>query len=164
MSKAQETSTKTESGATGTMMAHRRWPFEDLLTGWPLTDVFAHEWNDLLERTGSFIRIEETQHDGDLVVRAELPGINPDKDVKVTLDGDMLTIHAERRDERHEEEGGTRRTEFHYGTATRRLRVPSGTDPSAVKATYKDGILEVHVPMPKAEPTAREITVERSGS
>lgn len=143
-------------------LAQRLRAFEDMRFGWPFTEMFAHEWSDLLERTGSLIRIERTMRDGDIVLRAEIPGVDPDKDVQVMLENDLLTIHAVRRDERTEEEAGTRRSEFHYGEATRRMRVPAGTDPDAITATYKDGILEVRVHAPKAVQAERQITVKRA--
>ena len=150
--------------APGSALAQRLRAFEDFRMGWPLGDLLSHELSDLMERTTGMIRVEESTEGGFLVVRAELPGIDPDKDVHVTLEDDVLTISAERRDERTEENEGNRRTEFHYGSMTRRLRVPRGIDPETIAATYQDGILEVRVPAPAPTAETREIAVHRAGS
>jgi HSP20 family protein len=99
-----------------------------------------------------------------MVVRAELPGVDPEKDVTVSLDGDVLTIHAVRRDERREQaKGGGQLSEFRYGESVRTMRIPSGADPDAVDASYTDGILEVRLPIPRSSDKPRRIAVKRDG-
>jgi HSP20 family protein len=142
---------------------HRWNPLESLQRGWLLPDML-HEWSDLMERGMGLIRIERTTEDGQLVVRAELPGVDPDRDVKVSLVGDVLSIEAERRDERHTEAEGMSHSEFHYGRLTRALRLPSHVDPAAVRAAYKDGILEIRVPVPEDKPSGHQIPVQREQS
>jgi len=90
-----------------------------------------------------FVRVEDFERDGTYVVRAELPGVDPDQDIEVSLEGDYLTI----RGERHEEIREKNRSEFRYGSFSRSLRMPPGADASTVQATYRDGILEVVVPL-----------------
>ena len=90
-----------------------------------------------------FVRVEDFIRNGSYVVRAELPGVDPDKDIELTVEGDYLTIHGERREETHEKN----RSEFRYGSFSRSLRMPAGVEAGAIKATYDDGILEVVVPM-----------------
>jgi len=70
-----------------------------------------------------------------------VPGIDPDKDVKITIDNGFLTIRAERLEEK--KEGG--RSEFRYGSFIRSATLPTGADPDDVTATYGDSILEVRV-------------------
>lgn len=164
MPKTAARPTKAAKPAQGSALTHRLRSLEDFRMGWPLADLLRDEWADLMERTTGLIRVEEAREDGNIVVRAELPGIDPDKDVHVTLEDDVLTIHAERRDERSEESEGTRRTEFHYGSMTRRLHVPRGIDPEAIEATYRDGILTVRVPAPTPQAETREIAVHRAES
>jgi HSP20 family protein len=106
------------------------------------------------------IRVEEYAKDGRYVIRAELPGVDPDKDVKVHVDEGILTIQAERREE-HREQG---RSEFRYGTFTRRLPLPPGADEAQVRARYEAGILEVTVPMGERQREVREIPVQRGGT
>lgn len=122
----------------------------------PLTDVF-----DWLETTGPFravlsdgyIPVEEYVDDGHYVVRADLPGIDPDKDVEVSIADDSLTIHGERRGEEHDKY----RSEMHYGSFTRRLRLPHGCRAEDVKASYDSGVLTVSMPM--AEPESAPVHV-----
>jgi len=106
-----------------------------------------------------FVRVEDFERDGSYVVRAELPGVDPDKDIEVSLEGDYLTIHGERREEIREKN----RSEFRYGSFSRSLRMPPGADTSAVQATYRDGILEVVVPLAEERPQT-QIPVVRTDS
>jgi HSP20 family molecular chaperone IbpA len=96
------------------------------------------------------MRCEEYTEPGRLVVRAELPGVDPDSDIEVTIEGDLLRIQAHRREEHKER----RRTEFFYGEMVRTLMLPAGTDEKAITASYKDGVLEVIVPVPEATEAA----------
>jgi len=93
------------------------------------------------------IRADEFTEDGTLVVKVEIAGIAPEKDVEVTLDGDMLHIGAQRREEEETKDRDYTRRELRYGAFHRDLLVPAGTTEADVKASYKDGILEVRVPM-----------------
>ena len=107
------------------------------------------------------IRVEEFHENGTLVVRAELPGIDPDKDVELTVSDGMLHIAAERREEDKSEDQGYLRHELRYGSFTRSLPFPKGVTEADVTAAYKDGILEIRVPAPTPEPS-RKIPVTRS--
>jgi len=93
------------------------------------------------------MRIEETRENGNLVIRAELPGINAEKDVDISLLGNVLTIQAERREKREDKDAGVYRSEFRYGSFARQLSLPRGCSLDDVKASYENGILEVKVPM-----------------
>jgi HSP20 family protein len=95
---------------------------------------------------GEPLRIEQELTDDTLVIRAEMPGIDPDKDVEITVSGGLLRIHAERKSETKEEHAGRTRSEFRYGSFERTVRVPEDVNVDDVKASYKDGILEVRVP------------------
>jgi HSP20 family protein len=94
------------------------------------------------------MRIEERMRDGTLVIRAELPGIDPDKDVEIDVTDDRLTIHAERKTEETENKEGRVRSEFRSGSLDRTVALPKGTRLGDIAASYKDGILEVVVPLP----------------
>jgi HSP20 family molecular chaperone IbpA len=100
--------------------------------------------------TERIMRCEEYGEPGRVVVRAELPGIDPEKDVEVTVEHGVLRIQAHRREEHKDR----RRSEFFYGEMVRTMVLPPGTDEGAVTATYRDGILEVVVPVPEPNPTA----------
>lgn len=101
------------------------------------------------------IRVEDYVEDDQYVLRAELPGIDADNDIEITVDSGVPTLEAERREEKE----GTR-SEFRYGAFTRSVTLPAGADQDAITATYGDGILEVRVGIkaPK-EPEAKHITV-----
>ena len=105
----------------------------------------------LLELDGDqeWLRVEEF-HDGDtLVVRAELPDIDPDKDVDVMVGDGMVRIHAKREQKSEKKQKRGYRSEFRYGEFEREIMVPQSATPEDVKATYSNGILEVRIPCPE---------------
>ena len=118
------------------------------LSEWFNTPDFGR-WFDVRPFFGRFerMRLEQELKDDTLVVRAEIPGIDPDKDVEITLDEGVLRIKAERRSETKEEKEGSYFSEFRYGSFERAVRVPHEMVMDDVKASYKDGILEVEVPL-----------------
>lgn len=106
---------------------------------------------------GSFIRVENFTEDDHAVIRAEIPGVDPNRDIKLEVQDDFLTIAAERREEKHDRQ----HSEFRYGAFSRTVRLPQHTDPDEVSATYKDGILEVHFPVSRPSSGPRPIPVQR---
>jgi HSP20 family protein len=92
------------------------------------------------------LRVEEELTDETLVIRAEMPGLDPDKDIEITIGDGVLHLKAERKTEAREEVKGRVRSEFHYGSFDRIVRVPKDIVVEDVVAVYKDGILEVRVP------------------
>jgi len=84
----------------------------------------------------------------ELVAKVELPGMKKEE-IEVSVVGDTLTLKGERKRESEVKEENFYRMERSYGTFQRSLTLPNPVDASKVKATYKDGILEVRVP--KAE-------------
>ena len=90
--------------------------------------------------------VEQELQDDTLVVRAVVPGIDPDKDVEITLDHGVLRIKAELRRETTEKREGSFSVDFRYGSFDRAIRVPSETVMRDVKTSYKDGVLEVRCP------------------
>ena len=99
------------------------------------------------------IRVDEYRDDDVQVIRAELPGIDPDKDVQLTVTNGMLRINAERRTEEQTEEKGVIRREMRYGSFTRSLPLAEGATDDDIDASYKNGVLEIRVPV--AQPAAR---------
>ncbi|MGH2655538.1 MAG: Hsp20/alpha crystallin family protein [Actinomycetota bacterium] len=99
--------------------------------------------------------------DGDLVVKAELPGIDPDKDVEVTLAKGELIIRGERKRTEEVKEKDFYRAEASYGAFDRHVPVPEGTKEADIKADYRDGVLEVMVRGAAAveAPTGKSIPV-----
>jgi HSP20 family protein len=98
-------------------------------------------------------RVDTFIKDDNLVVRADLPGVDP-KEVDISLEGNILTVRGERKAEK--EDASYR--EVSYGRFERRVRVPNGTDPEKIAAKYTNGVLEVSVPLPK--PVTRKVPVE----
>ena len=95
------------------------------------------------------IRVDEYQQGDTLVVRAELAGIDPDKDVELAVSDGVLRINAHRRLEEKTEDKGYLRHELRYGSFTRALPLPEGVSDSDITATYRDGILEIRIPLPE---------------
>ncbi|BAS12503.1 alpha-crystallin [Arthrobacter sp. Hiyo8] len=111
----------------------------------------------------SGIRVEQLVEGTTLVVRAELPGIDPEKDVEITLGDGFLEIRAERQEKEEQKDKGSYRTEFRYGSFVRRLPVPDTIQKDDVSASYKDGVLEVRAPIPeRVQPSsAHKIPITR---
>jgi HSP20 family protein len=107
------------------------------------------------------IPIDEYREEGALVVRAELPGIDPEKDVELTITDHMLHIEAERREEEQVKEKGYVRHEVRCGSFSRTLPLPQSVTEADITANYKDGMLEIRIPTPKAEP-ARKIPIGKT--
>lgn len=101
------------------------------------------------------VRVEDFIEDGTYVLRAEIPGIDPDRDVEVTLADGRLNIHGERREERKDRN----RQEFQYGAFSRCVSMPQGLDPSHIHASYVDGVLEVRVPAATAGTAAPPVKI-----
>ena len=125
-------------------------------------------WSDLLDwveqfspatfRTAPYavaLRAEEYLEDGRYVLRVEAPGVDPDKDVDITVTDDVLTIRVERR----EEIKADKRSEFRYGAFERRATFPAHVRKDDVTASYRDGILEVSVGLDETRPEPRRIPV-----
>lgn len=106
--------------------------------------------------TGQVFRLEETIRDNCRVIRAELPGLDPEKDIEVTVDGQVLTIRAERR---QQEDSGPYRSEFRYGSLTRAVRLPARVDPADVTARYDKGVLEISIPVDAVKPEGTRIPI-----
>lgn len=104
-------------------------------------------------------RVDVRERDGQLLVRADLPGMGKD-DIKVEIDDDTLTIQGERKQEKKEEREGYRYSECSYGRFFRAIPLPEGVDASKATAEFRDGVLEVAMPAPRRqEPKARRLEV-----
>jgi HSP20 family protein len=103
------------------------------------------------------------EHDDRLVVRVELPGVDPQTEIKVEVKENMLHISGEKRSEKETTEDDHYMRECRYGSYHRDLLLPEGVDPEGVRATYDRGILTVMVPMPSGEvqePHTTKIDIE----
>jgi HSP20 family protein len=106
--------------------------------------------------TGQVFRLEEAIRDNRYVIRAELPGLDPENDIEVTVDGRILTIRAERR----QQDNGAYRSEFRYGSLARTVRLPAGVDAADITARYDNGVLEVGIPAREVSAKGTRIPVE----
>jgi HSP20 family protein len=120
-----------------------------------LFDWIGEPWAVLPFTAGRTFRVEDYLQDDTYVLHAELPGVDPDKDVEVTVEGRTLTICAERREEHTE----PHRCEFRYGSFSRSVTLPEGADTGRVTARYDKGILEITVPVTAAAPQGRRIDI-----
>jgi len=109
---------------------------------------------------GSLMRLEDFVDGETYVVRAELPGVDPDNDIDVRINGDVLTIRGQRREEQRDKN----HSEFHYGSFERSIRLPRGTRGDAIVASYTDGVLEVRVPTATPTEATTKIPVQRSAT
>lgn len=116
-------------------------------------------WRSMTDE--GLLRVEEFTEGDALVVRAEMPGIDPEKDVEITIVDHQLRIRAERREEKKTEDTSGYRSEFRYGSFSRVVPLPVGATDADVKATYTDGVLEVRVPIERAAAGAKKIEVQR---
>jgi HSP20 family protein len=102
------------------------------------------------------MRLEDEMKEGRYEVRAELPGIDPAKDVDVTVRDGVLTIKAERT-EKKEFNG---RSEFSYGSFERAVTLPAGANEDDINASYDKGILTVSVPITEPKPTEKRVQIQ----
>ena len=104
------------------------------------------------------MRLEDEMKDGRYVVRAEMPGVDPAKDIDITVRDGQLTIKAER-SEKKDFDG---RSEFSYGSFIRSVSLPAGADEETIDAAYDQGILTVSVAISGSKPAERHIEVHSS--
>jgi HSP20 family protein len=99
------------------------------------------------------------EHEGNLVLRAELPGIEP-KDVDVRVENNVLTLRGERKFESEVKREKYHRVERAYGTFSRSFTLPNVVDTEKIKAEYKDGVLQVTLPQrEEAKPKQIQVAV-----
>jgi len=113
-----------------------------------LIDWFEEPFLGLRPYLAQPIRVEDYIQDGHYVLRAEIAGVDPAKDLEVAVGGGYLAIHAERSSSAE----GKHRSEFRYGSFSRTLPLPANANADDVTADYADGILTVKVAL-KGEQT-----------
>ena len=136
-----------------------RWnPLEELQSLWP-RELFgrllpegrlAMEWSP---------RCDMTEKDDEIVVHAELPGVDA-KDMEVTVREGMLHLRGEKRTQKEEKENGRTYSERFFGSFERALSIPANVAEEKIEAKLKDGVLEVHLPkVAPSKPTERKIAI-----
>ncbi len=125
--------------------------FEEFFNDFPFAGYFPStrdSWTpavDILEK------------DGDLILRAELPGMT-EKQIELKLEGNTLTLKGERKMENEDKKSNYHRLESFYGSFMRTFRLPDTVDMDKISADYKNGVLTVTLPQ-KPEVKPREIPV-----
>lgn len=104
-------------------------------------------------------QIEVRQANGDLMVKADLPGLAKE-DVKVELTDETLTISGERKEEKEEKREGFYRSERNYGRFYRQIPLPEGAKTEKATAVFTNGVLEVKLPVAKVESQARKLEIK----
>ena len=147
-----------------------RWdPFRDLAT---LHDCVDHLFEDslrglrgsqraeALEGTAWAPAVDILEKDNEVVLRADLPGLDP-KDVEIQVQNGTLTLRGERKFESDVKEDNFRRVERVHGSFVRSFSLPQSVDPEKVEAEYKNGVLEVKLPKrPEAKPKQIKVAVK----
>jgi HSP20 family protein len=93
-------------------------------------------------------RVESFVEDGKLVVRADMPGIDPNK-IEVNITGNVLNVRAKREESKETTKRDFFRREVHYGSYHYSTSLPEGIKAEDVKASYRDGVLQMTAPLPK---------------
>jgi HSP20 family protein len=114
-------------------------------------------WNDITrgftqmidgEKRTSMPAIDIERKNNAVIVRADLPGVEPDE-VKIEVQDGVLTISGEREEQTEKKEKTYVRHERRYGSFMRSIALPDGVDPSEIKATTSNGVLEITIPLPE---------------
>lgn len=130
--------------------------FEPLYRPFSLLDEVEAMARDMFDGTGYFFRAGEMsgldvyREKDDLVVKAELPGVSK-KDLTVSLEDDVLTIKAEKKQEEVTEDAECYISERRFGSYSRAIALPFEVDAEKISATFKNGLLEMR--LPRAEET-----------
>ena len=126
--------------------------FDDFLNWRPLSRPSG--WGDWVPA------IDVSETDKEIVVHAEVPGVDA-KDIDISLNGRVLTIKGERKQEQEDKEKNYHRIERRYGSFSRSFELPADADIAKVKAHYKDGVLQINLPKTK-EQSVKKIEIKTS--
>jgi HSP20 family protein len=130
--------------------------FDDLMGGWFRSPAVLRR-----EETAKMPAIDVSENEGAYLVKAELPGVARE-DLNVTINDGVLTINAERKEEKKDEKDGrVIRQERYYGKFVRSLRLGSDIDEGRIEAEYENGVLNLSLPK-TAEVKPRKVDVKIS--
>jgi HSP20 family protein len=136
-------------------MSITRWePFSELMT---LRDAMDRLFEESFVRPGRLlpgagagtVAIDMYQQDGNVVVKAPLPGVKPE-DIDISVVGDTLTIKGEMKEEKEVKEENVIRRERRFGAFSRSVSLPTPVDTSKANASFEDGVLTLTLPVAEA--------------
>jgi len=120
----------------------------------PDTDLLSRSFNDIMDeffsktsdyRNGNFVpSVDISETDKEFEISAQLPGMKKD-DIIVDLENGRLTLSGERKFEKEEEGKNYHRVETQFGKFSRSFYLPDSIDEDSIKATYKDGVLNITI-------------------
>ena len=88
--------------------------------------------------------LELVETDKDFTIRAEMPGLDPE-DIDVRVNGNVLTLSGEKKEEKEEKQGGFFHSERRYGSFERSIELPTGVKPESIAAEYDKGVLTLKI-------------------
>lgn len=125
----------------------------------PFTQPFARTFRNFKTTTTWMPTVDVFEKEGELIVKADLPGLEKEN-VHVTMEENDLVLFGERKFEKETKEENYYRSESNYGEFYRRLELPFDADPTLIAANFKNGILEVKIPIPVgSKPEAHPIKI-----
>jgi len=154
---AKEMETQPEVVATPGMLANFRHDMEELwarpfqMLFEPFSRTFNHRFGTPLSAWTP--AIDAYEEEGELIVKADLPGLKKE-DLKVTIEQGDLVLRGERKTDKEVKESDFYHAERNYGSFYRRMALPFEADPKLIAASFKNGVLEVKVPIPATSPMA----------
>ena len=125
-------------------------------------DFLGDPWLDTTSRVASRFapQIDLSETGEELRVTAELPGLDVN-DIEVEVDGDLLTLKGEKKNQHEEEKGDYYHSERSYGAFRRTIQLPAEVDTNLVKAKFTKGVLEIAMPKkPEAPSTRKKIELQ----
>lgn len=129
-------------------------PFDDLFRGFFVRPVDFGAAPEV-----PTIKVDVKEQDKSFVVQAEMPGIRKE-DIHVSVDGSMVSISAERKEEKEVKEGErVLRSERYFGRVSRSFQLGQDVDDTKAAAKFTDGVLELTLPK-KAAAQSRRLTIE----
>ena len=104
-------------------------------------------------------RVDITETEKEFVIKAEIPDVKKEE-VKITVDNGVLSIQGERKKEKEEKGKKFHRVERYYGSFTRSFTLPDNVDETKIEASFKDGMLNLHIPKSeKSKPRAINVKI-----
>ncbi len=120
-----------------------------------IDELFRRFFPEEGEASGNWVpAMEVFERDGHYVVRADLPGVNPNE-LEISVVNDSLIVKGERRKSDEVKENDYHYRETAYGRFERRWALPKGVDRDKVAAKYENGVLEISVPLPQSATTKK---------